>query len=75
MKAQLLAGLTCGLNLVCALGMLVINRLNKNNERLNLVYGVPKAIAVLLSILLLTSVLAVGLTVVAVLAWLNNEWS
>ena len=73
--AQLLAGLTCGLNLVCALGMLVISRLTKNNERLKLVYGVPKAIAFLLFILLVTSVFAVGLPVLAVVAWLNSEWS
>ena len=73
--AQLLAGVICGLNLVCALGMLVIARLTKNNERLKLVYGVPKIITFLLCILLLTSVLALCLPVFAISAWLNNEWS
>ena len=73
--AQLLASVTCGLNLVCAFGMLIITRLAKNNERLKLVYGVPKIITFFLAILLLTSVLALCLPVFAILSWLNNEWS
>ena len=72
---QLLAGLTCLLNLVCAFGMLIVYRLTKNNYRLKLVYGLPKIVILLLCIPLLTSVLAVGLPVFAVLAWINNEWS
>ena len=73
--AQLLAGVICGLNLVCAFGMLILEPLTKNNYRFKLVYGVPKIITFLLSILLFTSVLALGLPIFAVLAWINNEWS
>lgn len=73
--AQLLAGVTCGLNLVCALGMLAIARITKINYRLNLIYGVPKIITLLLCILLISSILSIGLPAFAVLAWLSDEWS
>ena len=73
--AQSLAGLTCVLGLVFTFGMLILEPLSKNNYRLRLVYGVPKIEILLLCIPFLTSVLAVGLPVVAVLAWTRNEWS
>ncbi len=73
--AQLLAGVICGLNLVCAFGMLILDPLTKNNYRLKFVYGVPKIVTLLLCILLVTSVLALGLPVFAVLAWIKNDWS
>lgn len=72
--AQLLAGITCGLNLVCALGMLVIPPLTKNNEQLKLVYGVPKIVTLLLCVLLLTSTLAMGLPIFTVMAWSSDRW-
>ena len=73
--AQLLAGLTCGLNLVFIFGMLLVNLLSENNYRLQLVYGMHKIVILLLCIPLLTSILALGLPVFAVLAWISNEWS
>ena len=72
--AQLLAGIICGLNLVCALGMLAIAHLTKNNERLKLVYGVPKIVTLLLYVLLLTSILAIGLPVFTIMAWSSGRW-
>lgn len=72
--AQLLAVVTCGLNLAGAFGMLTIASIAKNSDRFKLVYGVPKIITFLLGILLLTSVLALCLPVFIIAAWLNNEW-
>jgi len=72
---QSLAGLTCTLNLVFILGMLLVNLLSKNNKRLQFAYGMPKIVIVLLCIPIVTSILAVGLPFFAILAWMNNEWS
>ena len=73
--AQLLAGLNCGLNLIFAFGVLILKALSKNNYRLHWIYGIPKILTFLLCIPLLTSVLAIGLPVFAVSAWMNHEWS
>ncbi|MDJ0574225.1 MAG: serine hydrolase domain-containing protein [Xenococcaceae cyanobacterium MO_234.B1] len=73
--AQSLSGLTCGLNLVFIIGMLLFEFVSRNNYRLQIYYGMPKIVTLLLWIPLLTSVLAMGLPVVAVLAWIKNDWS
>ncbi len=73
--AQSLAGLICGLNLICALGMLILDPLTKKNYRLQWQYGLPKIVPISLGIFLLTSVLALGLPVLVILAWMSPEWS
>ena len=65
--AQLLAVLVCNLNLSFVIGMLFIIG--------ELVYETPKKLALLLCIPIFTSVLAIGLPVFAILAWMNPEWS
>lgn len=72
---QLLAGVTCGLNLVFVLGMLLLEPLSKNNHSLQLVYGIPKIVALLLCIPLLTSLLALGLPIFAILPGMSHQWS
>ena len=72
--AQLLAGLTCGLNLVFIVGMLLFEFVSRNHYRLQLFYGMPKIAILLLCIPLVASVLALGLPVFAILAWISNEW-
>ena len=73
--AQAFSGIICGLNLIAAGGMLILNPLTKKNYRLQWQYGLPKIVPVSLSIFLLTSVLALGLPVLAILAWMSPEWS
>ena len=73
--AQVFAGIICGLNLVAAGGMLALYPLAKQNYRLHWAYGLPKIVPIALSILLLTSVLALGLAVLAIMPWLNHDWS
>ncbi|MEM6610769.1 MAG: hypothetical protein AAF652_00650 [Cyanobacteria bacterium P01_C01_bin.72] len=65
--AQLLAVLICGLNLSFMIGMLLIIG--------ELIYETPKKLALLLCIPISTSILAIGLPVLAILAWMNPEWS
>ena len=65
--AQILMVLVCGLNLSFIIGMLLIVG--------ELVYETPKKLALLLCIPIITSVLAIGLPVFAILAWMNPEWS
>lgn len=65
--AQLLAVLVCGLNFSFIIGMLLIIG--------ELIYETPKKLALLLYIPIFTSVLAIGLPVFAILAWMNPEWS
>lgn len=64
--AQLFAILICGLNLSFIIGMLLIIG--------ELIYETPKKLALLLCIPISTSVLAIGLPVFAILAWMNPEW-
>lgn len=73
--AQLLGGVTCGLNLMFILGMLTVQLLSKNNDQLKLVYGIPKIVFLLLCIPLITLPSAFGLTLVASLTWINHDWS
>lgn len=73
--AQAFAGIICGLNLVGAVGMLILYPLTKKNYRLQWQFGLPKIVPISLGIFLLTSFLALGLPVVAILAWMNSEWS
>lgn len=69
-----LAGLICSLNLIGALGMLVLYPLTKQNYRLRWIYGLPKIVPVSLNILPIASVLAVGLTILAILTWSDRNW-
>ena len=73
--AQMWAGIICGLNLVAVGGLLTLYQIAKQNYRLRLIYGLPKIVPISLSIFLLTSVLAVGLPVLAILPWINHDWS
>ena len=72
--AQSLAVITCGLNLIFFAGMLIVQQLVRNNYRLQLIYGVPRIVTILLCIPILTSVLAIALPVFAILTWMNPEW-
>ncbi len=72
--AQLLTGLSCGLNLVFILGMFLVKFLSKDNPRFQIEYGMPREIIFLLCIPLFTSVIAIGLPILAVLAWIGNDW-
>ncbi|MEM9274743.1 MAG: serine hydrolase domain-containing protein [Cyanobacteria bacterium P01_F01_bin.143] len=72
---QLLAGLTCTLNLVFILGMLLVNLLSRIDKWLQFTYGMPKIAIFLLCIPIVTSILAVSLPFLAILVWMNNEWS
>ncbi len=72
--AQLLAGVTCGLNMVFVLGMLILKPLSENNERLQWVFGIPKITVLLLCIPLVTSLSALGLPIFAVLPEMNHQW-
>ncbi len=71
---QLLAGLSCGLNLFFILGMFLVKFLSENNPRFQIEYGMPREIIFLLCIPLFTSVIAIGLPILAVLAWIENDW-
>ena len=73
--AGALAGIICSLNLVAGGGMLLLDPLTKQNYRLRWIYGLPSLVPISLSIFLLTSVLAVGLPICAILAWHNHDWS
>lgn len=73
--AQSLAGVICGSNLIAAGGMLILYPLTKKNYQLQWIYGLPKIVPISLSILLLTSISALGLPVLASLTWLNPDWS
>ncbi len=55
--------------------MLLSEPLAKKNYRLNWQYGLPTIVPISLGIFLLTSVLALGLPVLATLAWISPEWS
>ena len=73
--AQVFAGIICGLNLIAVGGLLALYQIAKQNYRLRLIYGLPKIVPICLGILLLTSVLAVGLAVLAIMPWINHDWS
>ena len=65
--------ITCGLNLIFIAGMLAFKQWVQKDYRLDLIYGVPKIVTVLLYLPFFTSVLAITLPVFAILAWLNPE--
>ena len=73
--AQSLAVITCGLNLIFFVGMLIVQQLVRNNYRLQLIYGVPRIVTILLCLPILTSVLAIPLLIFAILTLTNPEWS
>ena len=46
----------------------------QNSTSFQIEYGMPREIIFLLCIPLFTSVIAIGLPILAVLAWIGNDW-